>query len=578
MKEEGMSAFILPSTDPHMSEYVSSRWKSREWISGFNGSAGTIVVTEEKAGLWTDSRYFLQATAQLEGTGIDLYKLKISGTPSIEEFLSEVLPPQSIVGIDGTLFSVNETERLKTALAGKGVTINASKDPIEAIRTDRPPVPQDPARVYAEEYAGRSCREKVSDIRRRLSESGSESILLSALDEIAWTLNLRGTDVRCTPVVVSYLLITGDEIIFFISSEKMTEQTTAYLKEQGVVCKEYGDADKFLGQLSVSSVSIDPDKVNYTIYSSINPACRVIRGASPVALLKAIRNETELDGLRNAMKKDGIAFVKFQMWLESNILSGTETELSIDRKLTGFRAEQELFEGPSFTSIIGYKEHAAIVHYSATPETDATLQPKGFVLIDSGGQYLDGTTDMTRTIALGELTDEEKLYFTIALKGNIALSMAKFPAGTRGSQIDILARKAMWERGLNYLHGTGHGVGHFLSVHEGPQSVRMEENPVTLVPGMVLSNEPALYKDGSHGVRTENMMVVARYMDGMYGEYYMFETVTLCPICKKGIIKELLNKEEIEWFNNYHRQVYAALSPALNKEEREWLKEATKEI
>ena len=402
--------------------------------------------------------------------------------------------------------------------------------------------------------------------------------MLSALDEIAWTLNLRGNDVHCNPVVISYLLITEDSTILFIAPEKVTEEVRNYLKEQQVEIRNYAETEIYLSDLKSTSILMNPAKTNYAIFSSVNPKCRIIRGEAPVALLKAVRNNQEIAGVHAAMQRDGVALVKFLKWLESAVPSGIETELSIDHKLHEFRAAQNLYVGESFDTIAGYKEHGAIVHYSATEESNATLQPKGFLLLDSGAQYMDGATDKTQNIALGELSKEEKTDYTLVLKGHIALAMAVFPAGTRGAQLDVLARMPLWSHKMNFLHGTGHGVGHFLSVHEGPQSIRMNENPVVLQPGMVTSNEPGVYKGGSHGIRIENLTLVCKAGEGLFGEYLRFETITLCPICKKGIIKELLTAEETDWLNDYHRQVYEKLSPGLNEEEKIWLKEATAAI
>lgn len=573
-----LKAFIIPSTDPHLSEYVAPHWMSREWISGFTGSAGTVVVTMDKAGLWTDSRYFLQAAQQLDGSGITLYKEMLPETPSIAEFLHENLKPGESVSIDGKMFSVQQVEQMKEELAAFNLQVDIYGDPLKEIWKDRPAIPDAPAFVYDIKYAGKSCGEKVAAIRAELKKKGVYALFLSALDEIAWTLNLRGNDVHCNPVVVSYLLITQDEVVYFISPEKVTAEVEAYLKEQRISLKEYDEAESFLSAFKGENILIDPKKTNYAIYSSIHPECTIVRGDSPVALLKAIRNEQEIAGIHAAMQRDGVALVKFLKWLEEAVPSGEETELSVDKKLHQFRAEQSLYRGESFDTIAGYKEHGAIVHYSATPESNAVLRPKGFLLLDSGAQYLDGTTDITRTIALGELTEEEKTDYTLILKGHIALAMAKFPAGTRGAQLDVLARMPIWSRGMNFLHGTGHGVGHFLSVHEGPQSIRMNENPVVLQPGMVTSNEPGVYKAGSHGIRTENLTLVCKDREGMFGDYLRFETITLCPICKKGIIKELLTEEEITWLNEYHQTVYEKLSPDLNDEEIVWLREATSSI
>lgn len=577
-RPNNIKAFIIPSTDPHLSEYVAPYWMSREWISGFTGSAGTAVILMDKAGLWTDSRYFLQAEKELEGSGITLYKEMLPETPSITKFLCQNLKPRESVSIDGKMFSVQQVEQMKEDLAPYQLQVNLFGDPLKNIWKDRPSMPDAPAFIYDVKYAGKSCGEKVAAIRTELKKKGIFALFLSSLDEIAWTLNLRGSDVHCNPVIVSYLLVTQDEVVYFISPEKITQEVNEYLQEQQVSLRKYDEAESFLNSFAGENILIDPKKTNYAIYSAINPACKVVRGESPVTLLKAIRNEQEIAGIHHAMQRDGVALVKFLKWLEASVLSGKETELSVDRKLHEFRAAQPLYMGESFDTIAGYKEHGAIVHYSATEESDVTLQSKGFLLLDSGAQYLDGTTDITRTIALGELTEEEKTDYTLILKGHIALAMAKFPAGTRGAQLDVLARMPIWSHGMNFLHGTGHGVGHFLSVHEGPQSIRMNENPIVLQPGMVTSNEPGVYKAGSHGIRTENLTLVCKDKEGMFGEYFKFETITLCPICKKGIIKEMLTAEEVKWFNDYHQTVYKKLSPSLNEEEKKWLLEATKAI
>ena len=575
---EGIQAFIIPSTDPHLSEYVAPHWKSREWISGFTGSAGTIVVTTGKAGLWTDSRYFLQAAQQLEGTEIELYKEMLPETPSISTFLCTQLSPGDAVGIDGKMFSAEEVERMQAELQKCRIEIKNIPDPMRELWADRPPMPEAPAFIHETKYSGKSSVEKISIIREELKKCNARALFISALDEIAWTLNLRGNDVHCNPVIVSYLLIEEQDIHYFIQPQKITLEVAEYLKSTGISLHPYEEVETYLKQIRVESLLINPAKTNYAVYSAVNPDCKIIHGVSPVMLLKAIRNEQEIVGIHAAMQRDGVALVKFLKWLEEAVPAGKETEISVDKKLYSFRAEQDLYMGESFDTIAGYKEHGAIVHYEATPETDVPLKPEGFLLLDSGAQYLDGTTDITRTIALGELTEEEKTDYTLILKGHIALAMAKFPAGTRGAQLDVLARMPIWQRGMNFLHGTGHGVGHFLNVHEGPQSIRMNENPVTLQLGMLTSNEPGVYKAGSHGVRTENLVLVVPAGEGMFGNYLQFETVTLCPICKKGIIKELLTNEEIEWLNGYHQTVYEKLSPSLNKEEQAWLKEATSSL
>lgn len=576
--QEQIQAFIIPSTDPHLSEYVAPHWQSREWISGFTGSAGTVVVTAKDAGLWTDSRYFLQAARQLEGTCITLYKEMLPETPNIPEFLSAHLQEGDCVGIDGKMFSAEEVEHLQKELKKSGIRIKSIADPMQLLWTDRPAMPLAPAFVYDTKYAGMSFTEKLPAVRQAMEAAGADSLLLSALDEIAWLLNIRGNDVHCNPVVVSYLLIEKDKVNYFVQPQKVTPELTEYFNVNGISVHPYEEIGDYLNSFNAHSILMNPAKTNYAIYSAIRPGCLIINGASPVALLKAIRNKQEIAGIHAAMQRDGVALVKFLKWLDEAVPAGKETEISVDKKLHTFRAAQPLYMGESFDTIAGYKEHGAIVHYEATPETDVTLKPEGFLLLDSGAQYLDGTTDITRTIALGPLTEEEKTDYTLILKGHIALAMAVFPEGTRGAQLDVLARMPIWKERMNYLHGTGHGVGHFLNVHEGPQSIRMNENPVALQPGMVTSNEPGVYKAGSHGIRTENLVLTVPAGEGMFGKYLKFETLTLCPICRKGIIKELLTAEEIGWLNDYHRTVYEKLSPDLNNDEREWLKEACKAV
>ena len=575
---QGVKAFIVPSTDPHLSEYTAPHWKAREWISGFTGSAGTVVVLPTEAGLWTDSRYFLQAAAELEGSGITLHKEGIPGTPSVEEFLCQTLRQGDTVGIDGKLFSVLQAEKLNNALNTHGIRLAAIGDPIEEIWTDRPPMPQSQAYVYELKYAGKTAREKINALRKEMRKAGAESLLISALDEIAWTLNLRGNDVHCNPVVVSYLMLTQNEAFFFIDPRKVTAEVSAYLKEQGVTLREYAHTERFLQSLPANSVLLDPAKTNYAVCKALPSTCKIVRADSPVAILKAVRNPQEIAGIHEAMKRDGVALVRFLMWLQKNVPTGNVTELGVAHKLHECRAAQSHFMGESFDTIAGYKEHGAIVHYSATPQSNATLRPEGFLLVDTGGQYLDGTTDITRTIALGRLTEEERVDYTLVLKGHIALAMARFPEGTRGAQLDVLARMPLWQHKMNFLHGTGHGVGHFLNVHEGPQSIRMNENPVPLLAGMVTSNEPGVYKAGSHGIRTENLLLTCPYGEGMFGKYLHFETLTLCPICKKGIIREMMENAEVEWLNSYHKRVYDTLAPLLTEDEKKWLLEATTPI
>lgn len=578
MQANGLAAFIIPSTDPHLSEYVAPHWESRAWISGFTGSAGTVVVTHQEAGLWTDSRYFLQAADQLEGTGIKLYKEMLPETPSVSDFLCDKLQESETAGIDGKVFSTEAARYLQSELALKGIDLKDAGDPMATLWTNRPSMPDSQAFVHEWKYAGQTCEEKMDKLRGAMKKQGADILLISALDEIAWTLNLRGNDVHCNPVLISYLLIDGMHAHLFINAARIPSDVDSYLQAAGVSIHPYEDVNAYLQQLSHANIWLTPNKTNYAVYNAIPQDCRIIEDASPVAILKSIRNEQEMDGLRAAMHRDGIALVKFLKWLEEAVPTGKETELSIDKKLHAFRAEQALYKGESFDTIAGYKEHAAIVHYEATEETNVCLRPEGFLLLDSGAQYLDGTTDITRTIALGALSEEEKEDYTLILKGHIALAMAVFPEGTRGAQLDVLARMPIWKQRMNYLHGTGHGVGHFLNVHEGPQSIRMNENPVVLQAGMLTSNEPGVYKAGSHGIRIENLILTVPAGEGMFGNYLKFETVTLCPICTKGIIKDLLDKEEVNWLNQYHQKVYNTLAPDLNADEQSWLKQACKPI
>ena len=553
MRQQKVDAYIIPSSDPHLSEYPADRWKSREWISGFTGSAGTIVVTADKAGLWTDSRYFLQAASQLEGSGIELYKLALPETPSITEFLLHELHAGQAVGLDGQTYSAAEASALANKLSRKEIKLDTSADLIEGIWKDRPAVPGNPIFEMPEALSGASVHEKLDLINNQLRSEGADCLILAALDEIAWTFNIRGTDVTYNPVVVSYAFVSEDESVLFIKPEKLTAEITEHLKKEGVTLAEYSMIQRYLSRLPENSrVFVDMNKTNVSLYDAIPGSCTIVEGISPANHLKSIKNETEIKGFQNAVVKDGVALTKFYIWLEKQMAEGAQvTEISAAEKLTALRAEQPQYIMDSFGTICGYAEHGAIVHYSATPETDATLKPEGLLLIDSGAQYLDGTTDITRTIALGEPTEQMKKDFTRVLKGTISLAKSKFPAGTRGSQIDILARKALWDSGINYLHGTGHGIGHCLNVHEGPQSIRMEENPVTLKPGMVISDEPAMYRTGEYGIRTENMILVREDSETEFGKFLGFDTLTLCFIDTSLIIIPMLSVREHAWLNKY---------------------------
>lgn len=581
MKECQLAAFIVPSTDPHSGEYVPAHWESRKWITGFTGSAGTAVITQEKAGLWTDSRYFIQAEEQLAGTDIQLFKEKLPDTPSITEWLGNTLEIGDKVGIDGWVNSHSEAQSLHYELQEKGLElVTMTEDIFNTIWKNRPHIPQSPIFIFDIERTGQSCSEKIKQIQNAISANGASSIILTALDEIAWTLNLRGEDVHCNPVFISYLLISESSHTLYILEDKISEQVLDYLKRNQIHIRPYTALAEDLytfnnqpqGKLQISPLA------NEALYNLAIKNTDTIIAPSPVALMKAIKNPIEQSGFRKAMELDGVAMVKFLHWLKTNAKIEEESELSIDRKLYECRAEQPGFKGISFDTIAGYKEHAAIVHYESTPETDIPLAPKGLLLLDSGAQYLDGTTDITRTIVLGPLTEEEKRDYTLVLKGHLQLQNAHFPAGTCGTQLDVLARMAMWKAGINYLHGTGHGIGHFLSVHEGPHQIRMNHMPTPLQLGMIVTNEPGIYKAGRHGIRIENTLLIVPCQETEFGSFYKFEPLTLCPIDKEGIIVELLNEEELTWLNEYHQMVYDRLSPLLEYSEQTWLKEATKPI
>lgn len=574
MIRKGISAFIVPSTDPHSGEYVPEYWETRKWISGFTGSAGTVVITLDKAGLWTDSRYFLQAEEQLEGTGIILFKERVPGTPTIANWLGQVLQPNEKVGIDGWVNTVSEAENLILELKKYHLSLITIEDPFISLWQNRPSLPSEPIFILPETYSGRSCKEKLDLINNELQKSQANALLLSSLDEIAWTLNLRGKDVHCNPVFVSYLLITPQANTLYIYPEKINQEVMAYLEHQQVQTKPYTAIEQDLKDIQGMQFLLPPT-TNFTLYQTIATQNDIIRQTSPVTFLKAIKNETEIAGFHKAMKRDGVAMVRFLKWLKETVRTSQETEMSIDQKLYELRAEQDGFQGISFDTIAGYQEHGAIVHYEATPETSSQLKAEGLLLLDSGAQYLDGTTDITRTIALGPVTEEQKKDYTLVLKGFIALSTAEFPHGTCGTQLDILARQYMWKDGINYGHGTGHGVGHFLNVHEGPHQIRMNYVPAPLLPGMTITNEPGIYKAGKYGIRTENTMLVVPSRETEFGVFYKFEPLTLCPIDQEAILPEMLTTEEKAWINQYHKNVYEALSPMLSEAEKQWLRNAT---
>lgn len=580
MAKQNIDAYIIPTSDPHMSEYPADCWKYREWISGFTGSAGTVVITSDKAGLWTDSRYFLQAASQLEGSGIELFKLMLPETPSIPAFLQHALKDGQTVGLNGETYNATEARSLEKALKRKGITVRTDLNLIDPIWKERPAIPDAPIFEMPIAFSGRSTEDKLVAINDKLHEAGADCTVLSALDEVAWTFNIRGTDVTYNPVAVSYAFISEKESVLFINPKKLTAEVTERLKKEGVKLADYSLLYTYLSRLPENTaVYLDGNKTNVAIYNALPESALLIEGISPACHLKSIKSEKETEGFRNAVVKDGVALTKFFYWLEKQMEAGEKvTELSASAKLTALRSEQPLYVMDSFGTISSVGPHGAIVHYSPTPETDAELKQENLYLVDSGAQYLDGTTDVTRTIALGTPTEQMKKDFTRVLKGTISLAKCKFPAGARGSQIDAFARKALWDAGINYLHGTGHGIGHCLNVHEGPQSIRMEENPVVLKPGMVISDEPGMYRAGEYGIRIENMILVREDSETEFGKFLSFETLTLCHIDTRLIIVPMLSAREHAWLNKYHQMVYDKISPFLNEEEKAWLKNKTAEI
>lgn len=571
MRKAGVSACIIPGTDPHASEYIADYWKERVWISGFTGSAGTAVVTLTKAGLWTDSRYFLQGEEELKGSGMDLMKMGLPETADIIPWLIDTLKPGEKVAVNAQMFSVNAYSAMKSELETVGIEL-VSIDLMKEVWTDRPDLPKKPFYVFDLKYSGQSTTDKIAATRAEMAKLRSQVFVMSALDDIAWLFNIRGNDVDFNPVVIAYALVEENDVTLFVDQDKLTEETKTYLASVGVRIKAYDAIYSVLEQIESSkTVLIDGAKLNRALYESIPAACTKRNAMSPVFKLKSIKNEVEMAGVRQAMVKDGVALTRFFIWLEENLKSGNLNEVSVDQKLYEFRSKQENFKGESFSTIAGYGPHGAIVHYRAVPESASTLKPENLFLLDSGGQYLEGTTDITRTVALGTPTVKQKIDFTLVLKGHIALATAKFPSGTRGSQLDILARKAMWDLGINYGHGTGHGVGHFLNVHEGPQNIRMDENPISLQEGMFMSNEPGLYRTNQYGIRTENLIHVIKAEKTEFGEFLKFETVTLFPIDKELIDVEMMSDEDIDWLNNYHKRVYDTLAQKLDENEREWL-------
>ena len=580
MREEHLAAFIFPSTDPHQGEYVPAHWESRKWISGFDGSAGTAVVTMTGAALWTDSRYFIAAEEQLCNTEFLLMKERVEGTPTIAEWISKALQYDATsteVGIDGMCCSTAMVEELTDELRRSGITLRTNFDPLERIWIHRPSIPSSMVEIQPLAYAGETAESKLARIRKSLREKHADGMLVSALDDIAWTLNLRGADVHCNPVFVSYLLIASDKATLFVDETKLTEPVKVYLKEMGVGTDSYNKVAQGLRDYFEYNILLDPDETSYTLMKMVDKK-RVIRQKSPIPSLKSVKNDAEIEGFKSAMLYDGVAMTQFLYWLEQTIGKEPITELTVSDKLLALRSEQPLFRDISFDTIAAYQEHGAIVHYEPTKESDVALKPEGLLLVDSGAQYQNGTTDITRTIALGPVTEEQKRVYTLVLKGHIQLELLKFPKGASGTQLDALARKDLWAAGLNYLHGTGHGVGSYLNVHEGPHQIRMEYRGEPLKAGMTVTDEPGIYLEGRFGVRIENTLLITPYLTTEFGDFLQFEPLTLCPIDTTPIVVELLTNDERQWLNEYHERVYTTLAPHLDSEVCMWLREKAKAI
>ena len=580
LDRESLGAYIFTSTDPHNGEYVPDHWKCREYVSGFDGSAGTVVVAGLDAALWTDSRYFLAAERQLRFSGIQLMKERIAGTPTIPEWLSQrlMVSGKTEVGIDGWTNSYAFVQEFKQEMRSHGgITVRTNYNPLDYVWNDRPARPSSKVVLHDVAYAGENIYRKLKRLRTFLAEHSLQAILISSLDDIAWLLNLRAADVHCNPVFVSYLVVAHHDAALYIDASRLSEQAATYLNRNNITVLPYEDVSHAFEHLDhFDKVLMDPNETPYTLYAKT--PCRKADIPSPLPMMKAVKNEVEIKGFDNAMMRDGVAMVQFLRWLRPAVEAGGQTEISVSDKLRELRASQDLFVDLSFDTIAGYQEHGAIVHYEATPATDMPLRPEGLLLLDSGAHYLDGTTDITRTIALGPVTDEQRLVYTLVLKGNIQLAMLKFPKGASGTQLDALARKDMWSYGYNYLHGTGHGVGSYLNVHEGPHQIRMEYRPAPLLEGMTVTDEPGIYVSGRFGVRIENTMIIEKYMTTDFGEFLQMRPLTLCPIDLAPVNIDMLTAEEKAWLNNYHTDVYAKLSPLLDDDHRQWLAEATKSI
>ena len=578
MSENNIAVAIIPQSDPHQSEYIADHWQVRRWMSGFTGSAGTLVVTSSEALLWTDSRYFIQATDQLNGTGIKLMKDGLIETPSITQYIIDNIPSGATIGIDGMVYSANEAESMKATFASHNIKINDAFNPIPEMWSDRPTLPDCKIIIHEEKYAGESVDSKIAKVLQNVASQGADSTFISALDEIAWTLNIRSRDVNCNPVATSFLYISPKGSTLFIDEAKLTDETKQYLANSNVATAPYNSIKEFLTALpDGEKVLIDIPHTAIAILPMVGN--RIVKGQSPIALFKSLKNEVQIEGTRNAMIRDGVALVKLFMDIENRLAKGEKvSEVEVGKLAAHYRSQSDMYFDDSFDPIAGFGAHGAIVHYSATEESDATLSPDNMFLLDSGAQYFDGTTDITRTVSLGNTTAQQKRDFTLVMKGHIAVGSMIFPAGTRGAQLDALARQFLWKEGLSYLHGTGHGVGHFLNVHEGPQSIRLNENPTPLMPGMITSNEPGVYREGEYGIRCENLVLTVPAFSTEFGEFYKFETLTLYPFDLNLFDTSIMSDEEIAWINDYHTMVRERLTPHLNAEEAAWLEKKTAKL
>lgn len=580
MKDKGITAYIIPTSDPHQSEYLADYYKTRVWISGFTGSAGTVVVTEKDAILWTDGRYFIQAEKELKGSGIELYKMGIPGFPTYIEWLKDNLKEGDILGFDGKIYPQSDVERLEKEIGTKGIKLVDEYDLVGELWTDRPEAPKSKAFVHDVKYTGKTTTEKIEEVRKEMDKKGATHFLIGSLDDIAWLYNIRGRDVANNPVIVSYALVSKDDAWLFVDEDKVDDEVRKHLKENGVKIEDYDKVKDYVKKIEKGSkIFLDPTRINRWLYKGIPEHCEVIKGTNITTQLKAIKNEVEIKNQKNAYIKDGVALVKFMHWLDKNVGKMLITEVSASEKLEEFRREQEGFIEPSFDTIAAYKENAAMMHYKAEEgKSNYELKRENMFLVDSGGQYYDGTTDITRTIVLGDITEEEKRDFTLTLKGHINLINSRFLYGATGSHLDVLARYPLWQEGLDYKCGTGHGVGFLLNVHEGPHSISNKHNKVSLEKGMIVTIEPGVYKEGKHGIRIENVAVVEKDINTDSGQFMKFEVLSYCPIDLDGVDVELLTEEERKWLNEYHKEVYEKLSPYLNEEEKEWLKEQTRSI